>query len=529
MAVVGVGRVSHMKTIPLTPEDDIVSICDHLDWARDQQVIFVLPEDGGVLREGLDLVRLLRYADNMRAEIALVTADTDITRQARALGIPVFLTIGAARQGKRDWRRGRRRREIVGLSTIGDDRFTDYEGRIRPDLADQAEAHKRLSPQSERRRWLWRYAAIFLFFLTTAGLYIAFLYLLPSATVTLKPEVLPVQVERPIVADPSAAVTDFQNGILPGRLLQTTQNWQAEVQTTGTVETPETPARGKVIFANLLDQPTVIPVGTRVRTSDGTDRVYQTTAEVTLPGAVGGTAEVDVIAITPGPAGNVAANLVNQIEGSLAIQVEVRNLEPIEGGDVRQAPAVTQEDRDRLRAQVVQFLLALAASEMEAQLTPQEFLTPDSLRVVNVLDETYSHEVGEQTGRLTLAMRAQVAGTAVNTTAASDLAYYALGQQIQPGYVLSPDSIRFASGPITGVDEAGRVYFSMLASGLLARELQPAAAVEAVTGQEVDTAVAYLHQQLPLREPPHIRVWPTWFDRIPYLTTRISTEIHTEE
>jgi hypothetical protein len=518
-----------MKTIPLTPEDDIVSICDHLDWARDQQVIFVLPEDGGVLREGLDVVRLLRHADNRRAEIALVTADAEITRQARALGIPVFLTIGAARQGKRDWRRGRRRREIVGLSTIGDDRFTDYEGRIRPDLADQAEAHKRLSPQSERRRWLWRYAAIFLFFLTMALLYVAFLYLLPSATVTLKPDTVPVQVERPIIADPAATVTDFQNGVLPGRLLQTTQNWQAEVQTTGTVETPETPARGKVIFANLLDQTAVIPAGTRVSTSDGTNRVYQTTAEVTLPGAVGGTVEAEVIAITPGPEGNVEANLVNQVEGSLAVQVEVRNLEPIEGGNVRQAPAVTEEDRTRLRAQVVQFLLALAASEMEAQLTPQEFLTHDSLRIANLLDETYSHEVGEQTSRLTLSMRAEVAGTAVNTTAASDLAYYALGQQIQPGYLLSPDSIRFASGPITGVDEAGRVYFSMIASGLLARELQPAAAIEAVTGQEVSTAVAYLEAQLPLREPPQIHVWPTWFDRIPYLTTRISTDIQTGE
>ncbi len=209
-----------MKTIPLTPEDDIVSICDHLDWAREQQVIFVLPENGGVLREGLDLVRLLRHADNMRAEIALVTADPDISRQARALGIPVFLTIGAARQGKRDWRRGRRRREIVGLSTIGDDRFTDYEGRIRPDLADQAEAHKRLSPQSERRRWLWRYAAIFLFFLTTAVLYITFLYLLPSARITLRPEVLPVQVREMLRSLGFRVVIDFHGDLVRVELPQ---------------------------------------------------------------------------------------------------------------------------------------------------------------------------------------------------------------------------------------------------------------------------------------------------------------------
>ncbi len=516
-----------MKTIPLTPEDDIVAVCDHLDWAHDPRVIFVLPEGGGVLREGLDLVRLRRHADNIRKDIALVTADIEIARQASALGLPVFTTIGAARQG---WRaRQNRRREIVGLSTIGDDRFIDYEGRARLDAADQQEAHNRLRPVSEHRRWLWRYTAIFLFFVTMALLYVAFLYLLPQATVTLKPEVLPVQVEQPIIADPAAEVVDFQRGILPARLLQTTQTWQADVATTGVIEVPEASARGKVLFANLLAQETIIPAGTQVSTSDGTNRVYQTLVDVTLPGAVGSTVEVEVTAVTPGPQENADANLVNRVEGSLAVQVEVRNLEPITGGGVRPAPAVTAEDRARLRAQVIQFLLAVAASEMEGQLTPHEFLTRGSLRVVNVLDETYSHEVGEQTSRLILSLRADIAGTAVDTQAASDLAYFALGQQIQPGFTLVPDSIRFESGTITGVDDAGRVTFSMTAAGTLARQLPLTEAIDAIAGQAPDTAVAYLHEQLPLREPPQIHVWPVWFDRLPYLTTRIHTDIRERE
>lgn len=520
-----------MKIIPLTTDDDITSICDHLDWAQDSQVILILPQEGGALREGLDLLRLLRHADNVRVEVALVTADADISRQARALGFPVFTTIGAARQARqkrRDyWRR--RRREIVGLSTIGDNRFADYEGRPRLDLADRQETHKRLSPPTSRRRWLWRYAAIFLFFVTMAALLVTFLYLLPVATVTLKPAVLPVQVERPILADPAVTTTDLQQGILPGRLLQTTQNWQTEVETTGLVEVPETSARGRVVFANLLDQEVTVPAGTRVSTSDGTNRVYQTVADVVLAGVVGSTAETDVVAIAPGPQGNVAANLVNVVEGSLAVQVEVRNLEPIEGGEVRQAPAVTAADRERLRSQTVQFLVALAAAEMEAQLSPHEFLTRDSLRIVNMIDETYSHEPGEQTSRLTLFMRAEVAGTAVNTTAASDLAFYALAQRVQPGYSLVPDSIRFESGPITGVDADGRVGFSMIAAGTLARELAVTEPLRAITGQPPDTAVAYLNQQLPLREPPQLHIWPVWFDRVPYLAGRIRTDIQVEE
>jgi hypothetical protein len=414
---------------------------------------------------------------------------------------------------------------VVGISTTGDDRFEGVERRSRLDLADQEEAHKRLSPASERKRWLWRYGAIFLFFLVLTLLYVTFLYLLPGATITLKPETLPLSVERPILADPGAAAVDLQAGILPGRLLQTTQSWHSDVATTGLVEVPQASARGNVIFANLLDQPLTIPAGTRVRTSDGSNLVYQTVADVALAGAVGSTAETEVVAIEPGPQWNVNANLVNEVEGSLSVQVEVRNIEPISGGDMRQATAVTEEDKARLRAQAVQFLLSVAASEMEGQLTPQEFLTRDSLRIVNLLSETYSHEVGEQASRLELSLRADIAGTAVDTTAASDLAYYALGQQISPGFELVPASIRFESGNITGVDEAGRVSFSMIAEGVLARTLRAHEVVAAVAGQELDTAVIYLNEQLPLREPPTVDIWPVWFERIPYLTTRIETQI----
>lgn len=518
-----------MKIIPLTLDDDIVSIVDHLHWAQDAQVVLVLPEAGGVLREGIDLVRLRRASDNLRVEVGLVTADVAITRQAKALGLPVFTTIGQARRNRAKWRRSRKARELVGLPPPGDDRFADFEPETLLDIADRAEAHRRLTPQSERRQWLWRYTAIFLFFMVWAMLVVAFLYLLPSATVVLMPEQQVVRVERPIMAAPEVTAVDFVNGVLPGRQLQVTQQWQSEVETSGELELPESAARGRVVFANLLAQEATIPAGTRVSTTDGTNRIYQTTAEALLPGVVGGTVEVDVIATEPGPQGNVDANLVNQVEGSLGLQAEVRNVEPIEGGTVRLTAAVTEADRERLRQQAVQFLLSVAASEMELQLTGDEFLTRDSVRIVRILDETYSHEVGEQANRLSLALRAEIAGTAVDTTAAADLAYEALGAQVPPGYTLAPDSIRFESGLISGVDEEGRVSFSMIANGRAVRNLAVQPLLDDVTGQPPDTAVAYLAQNLPLQGPPQVRVWPVWFQRMPYLSSRIYTQIESGE
>ena len=116
-----------------------------------------------------------------------------------------------------------------------------------------------------------------------------------------------------------------------------------------------------------------------------------------LAEAVGSTAEVEVIAEAPGPQGNVAANLVNRVQGPLDLQVEVRNLEEMTGGAVRETAAVSVEDQERLRAQALQFLQAVALANMEAQLTEREFLSKDAIRIVNIVDETFSHDVGEQT------------------------------------------------------------------------------------------------------------------------------------
>ena len=155
-----------MQIIHLQSEDDIISICDRLDWAKEAQVVLVVPEDDDLLRDGLDLVRLLRKADGSRIEIGLVTEDTAVTKQAKGLGIPTFKTIDEAKTNRQGWWRGKRRRELVGLPTNGDDRFDDMPDRM--SLLDKEEVHRRMSPASQRRRWLLRYLAIFLFFVVVA-------------------------------------------------------------------------------------------------------------------------------------------------------------------------------------------------------------------------------------------------------------------------------------------------------------------------------------------------------------------------
>lgn len=513
-----------MKVISLDSDDDITSICDRLDWAGESQVVLALPEDGGALREGLDLVRLRRHADRRRIEVGLVTAVPDIARQAKALGLPVFVSVAAAEHSRRGWWRGRRRAEVVGLPTVGGVKAED----LRPtqfDEGDRQEARRRLAPLSSPRLWIFRYAAILLFFIVLAVVFVAASYAVPGATVTLRPEVLPIQITQRIVADPALEEVDYGRSAVPARILTTNQSWQTTAETSGVAEVPSAAARGNVVFVNRLEQDVVVPAGTRVRTSAGNNVVFQTLSEVVVPGVEGGTAEVEVVAIEPGPQGNVAPNQVNVVEGALAVQLEVRNLEAIEGGGVREEKAVTAADQDRLRAQVLQFLQAVSASEMEAQTTPFEFLARDSVRVLNVASETYSHFPGEQTDRLALEMRADVVGTAVNANAAAGIVYEALAAAVPEGYALVPDSIQYTRGDVVSVDDAGLVVFEMTGDVLAAAELDVERVLDDISGQPPDLAIAYLYEELPLRTVPEVSIWPNWFDRLPFISTRIQTEI----
>jgi hypothetical protein len=330
-----------MKIVHLSVEDDIVSICDRLQWINDDtRVVLVLPPTGDLLVEHLDLVRLRRQAERCRLELGLVTRDGRVVGRARTLGIPTFGSIARAEKGGRRW--WRRRKGWHAPTLPGASVRLGAAGRLRslPDDADRREIYRRMAPVPGWRQWLLRYVGITFFFLTLAVLVVAVAYAVPGATVTLYPEVAPLQVTKQIVADPQLESVNVSGASVPARRLTFTEAWQAEVATTGSIAVPDAPARGSVVFVNALDQPVTVPTGTRVSTTGGTRVVFQTLAPVDVPGTVGATVEADVIAVEPGPDGNVDANLVNRIEGSLAIQLQVRNLEAMTGGGVRNVPAV---------------------------------------------------------------------------------------------------------------------------------------------------------------------------------------------
>jgi hypothetical protein len=360
-----------------------------------------------------------------------------------------------------------------------------------------------------------------------AILFTAATYAIPTATITLKPKIRNLEVSKKIVADPKLASDNFSGVSVPGRVLVTVQEWEAEVETTGQIEVADSPARGTVLFINDLIQGVTVPAGTRVRTSAANRVVFQTAKTIEVPGAIGASAEVEVVAIEPGPEGNVRSNLINRIEGPLALQLAVRNIEATSGGESRTEAAVAQLDLDRLRAQVVQQLHVVALGAALDMLAPTEFLAKDSLRIVDIYHETYSHFPGEQTDSVALDIRAELQATAVDETQAAALVYDELVDRVLPGYELVPGTLEFDGGELLGADNEGRVIFEMVGRGRMAARLDLEDDLEQITGQQLGLATTYLYERLPLRDYPAVDIWPGWFERLPYLPIRIRTIVDT--
>ncbi len=493
----------------LDPEDDIVSIKDRLLWANESRVLLILPATGDLLTERVDLMLLRRFAGKQRIELGLVTRDSRVRNEARQVGVPVF---SSTKNGEKKGGRSKKRPKLFHRPPS---LHTD----------DRREAYRRSSPSPLWRRWLWRYAGITAFFMASSIILVSLLYAIPNATITLYPEIKPLQVKREIVADPHLESVNFSGASVPARRLTTSQQWQASVETTGVIEAPEASAKGRVLFVNTQESPVQAPAGTRVSSSGGQRIVFQTIQAVELPGALGATVEAEVVAIQPGAGGNLAEGLINRIEGPLAFRLEVRNLEPTSGGGNRLVRAVTDADMERLRAQLIQQLQILALAEMDGQLQSNEFLARDSLRVDDILQETFSHFAGEQSDRLTLEIQADLTATAVDKTQAIGLIYEQLILEVDTGFQLTPASLQFDSGDVLGVDNQGRVRFEMIGKGLLSAQLNLNPSLETIAGQPRDQALAYLNQQLPLRQYPTARLFPNWMGRMPYAPARIRAEI----
>ena len=505
------------SVVELQSQDDLASVRHRFSWLGGGRVALVLPWDIRFLSRELDFDLLRREAERRQLEVAIVSSDPDRRQVARGCEFPAFASIEEARE-----------------STVWRSRPPE---RVESPPRHWWEEDTILQPRPVRPRAPWfdwvklgiRIGVFVLALLVVAG---SAYIVVPSSVVMLVPAGKEFTTIVPVSVDPDVETVDrspsLEGGVIPARRVGIEVEDYAEVTTTGTMNVAAGRATGVVLFTNLLTQDYVVPAGTVVRTSSSSYPIrFRTTADVAVPAGGQATAPVEALEER---IGNVGAFRINQVEGVTASAMRVINPEPTTGAESSEVRVVIQADYDRLRRQLIQQLLDQAYAEMGDLLEPTEVLFRQSVLIMGVPKEAYTHFISEQTDTVGLNMRLLVSGLAVDVDDAEAVAYTALSRRLPPGYVLV--DARFELGEVAEEDIGpGWFTFFVTARGYAAAAFDTDAAVALVRGQRVADARERLLAEFPLAEEPQVTIWPEWperlewLERLPLLPLRISVQV----
>lgn len=218
------GPVNHMplRIIELDAADTFYSARDRLLQGGRERTVLLFPGLNTPL-SGLDLVLLRRLADQERLDIGLVTVNKELSRQARALGLPAFANLTLAEHFRPGWWRARRRSEVVGFAP-GDERRPWATG-------EEALGH---GSSARSRGWLVPLAVLLTILLVATLLLTAAIYTLPRATITVTPDAQPTQVILTLTIGQQTA--GGSSIALPSREIRHELEWTAAGQATADAE-----------------------------------------------------------------------------------------------------------------------------------------------------------------------------------------------------------------------------------------------------------------------------------------------------
>jgi hypothetical protein len=200
---------------------------------------------------------------------------------------------------------------------------------------------------------------------------------------------------------------------------------------------------------------------TVVSTATGNNVQFGTLSEIDL--APNGRVAAAVEALLPGPNGNVRAGTITRVEGPLSLSVAVSNEAGFAGGTTAPRPVVTEEDKTRLQAQLLEELKRQALEKLLERDAKGSFISPDSISVLP-LSPTFTPFVGEVSDELFLSMSVQAIGLAVDQAEANRAALAALQAAMPSGTRLISDTVHFIPGSVIAAED-GSISFTVTAAG----------------------------------------------------------------
>lgn len=491
--------------LALESHDDLVSVKDRMSWAKTPRILLIWPKGERIALRPLDLRMLQRHARSLGADLGLVTRDPRVRREAAALALPVFDSPRSAQAD--EWPESRLPRFV--------------KSRKSPTIL---RAMRALSKPA-RAAWLETPSIRIGFFTlgVLAVLALASLFL-PHAEITIAPEARMQTLTISVTAD-SALKEVFIAGSIPARDAAGETTGRLEIASTGQTAVPESDARGVARFRNLTASKIQIPQGTVVHTLGASPVRFVTMQEAEIAAGAGRTVDVPIEAVDAGARGNLNVDLVQAIEGPLGLSLAVTNPAPTSGGTERMVAAPSAQDRDRLRAMLMENLREQVQLETLAGLPSGSVVFPEATRDIAVLEETYFPPAGETGATLLLTMRVRFAMQYASGDDLLQLASLAMNAALEEGFSAAADAPKLELFGTPFAAEDGRTNFSLQMERQIFRAVDARRVLFLAQGRSVDSALARLNESFAFSSPPQIELSPRWWPWLPLAPFRIEVVI----
>jgi hypothetical protein len=488
-----------MKTqiIALESHDDLISVRDRMSWAKSPRILLVWPKFEKISLRPVDLRILQKHARYLGADLGVVTHRPNVRRDARGFGIPVFESSAAAQRNA--W--PARRRASRHAAKAAQPRLQE--------LRDQA----KVKEADWRSKSFARVGAFTVGVLAVLAITTLFV---PRATIRLTPISKQQSLTLPVTASTSIKSVSI-TGSMPAHEISITVRGTQAARINSQTSIPQNKASGIARFTNLTQQEVTIPAGTVIYSAGETTVHFATLNETHLTGKANAVVEVPIEAMEAGTVGNLPADSLQLIDGSVALWASVTNPGPTTGGSDRVATAPSENDHNRVRSVLMNQLTAQAQQQISDSIGPKALLLADTLKMGELTEETYDPPAGQPGSLLTLTMRVPFTAQYLSADDLTQLAESTLNASEPEGFTPIPNTLTFKPVGTPVLDNSGASHFNLQVERTSKHQIDLIQANALARGLSPKAAARVLQRSLPLAGAPQIQLSPSWWPWLPLI------------
>lgn len=352
--------------------------------------------------------------------------------------------------------------------------------------------------------------------------------LLPKAHVKIFVEPQVLEKDAQVTADPKVKEVDEDAKIIPGQIVEMEVSGSGKGEATGKKEIGD-PAKGTVIIYNKTFDSKSLSKGTGLISPNGLKFTLDVSVNVasqsaTETGITFGKAKATVIAQALGADGNLPSGTDLTVANISSSQISAKAEGNFSGGTSKQVTVVSENDQQRLLAQVAGQLRKQAQQKLQESLKDKKIL--EEALFEEIVKKSFSKNINDQAADFSLNLTVRFKGTAFLDKDLKAVVSKLVDTQIPEGFQLNLSETE-TQADISKLEKDGKLIF-------LARfraKLTPKLDLEKIKGQIKGKTPSQVAETLKKQE--HILesevtinpTLPSFLQRLPFLEKNITVEV----